>query len=242
MQGRRLKSFGRARRGNMGLLVAAAVPVLFGLAGLTVDFTNGHRARAALQQAADGAALATASELRLRSTSNFAVDAAAAGYVRNNMPDGAVLRDVNATIMENRSGVEVEASASFSSLMGSMFRQEDYVVSVRAVARMSGGTPLCMLALEERQGRAIYLEKDARVLAPDCAVVSNSLNERSIVSRDRAQLNAAMVCAAGGVVGDSANFEHEALTDCPAIPDPLAGRPEPAAGGCDHLLVVEVAG
>lgn len=239
-----LGAFFRATRGNMGLLVAGAVPVLFGLAALTVDFTNGHRARSALQEAADGAALAAASELRLRSTSESSVNAAAAAYVGANMPAGAHLRGVQAATLDDRSGVRVRVSASFSSVMGRMFRDEEYVAQVEAVARLSGGTPLCALALEELQGNAVYLNRRARILAPECAVVSNSASARGIVVRDSSQLNSLMVCSAGGLVGDSDNFENEPLSDCPAIPDPLAGRPEPAAaaGGCDFAAVVQVIG
>lgn len=223
-------------------MVAGAVPVLFGLAALTVDFTNGHRARSGLQQAADGAALAAAAELRLRSTSASTVDAAALAYVENNLPAGVDLRGVNAAILDNRAGVRVRVAASFSSVMGNLFRQEEYVAEVEAVARLSGGTPLCLLSLEENQARALYLEKQARIVAPACALVSNSASARGVIVRDASGIEAASLCSAGGIDGSESSFDNEPLTDCPAIPDPLAGRPEPSVAGCDHILVTRISG
>ncbi|MGE0596289.1 MAG: pilus assembly protein TadG-related protein, partial [Hyphomonadaceae bacterium] len=64
-----LRRFARARRGNLGMMAAGAAPLLLGCAGLAVDFASAWSARSNLQAAADGAAIAAATELPLRSTS-----------------------------------------------------------------------------------------------------------------------------------------------------------------------------
>jgi hypothetical protein len=47
-------------------------------------------------------------------------------------------------------------------------------------------------------------------------------------------LTAASICSAGGVDSRKGNVQPEPVTDCPAIPDPLAGRKDLTLGSCDY--------
>jgi hypothetical protein len=44
-----------------------------------------------------------------------------------------------------------------------------------------------------------------------------------------------MICSAGGASGPSTNFTPEPTTDCPVYEDPLAHRPPPPVGPCNHF-------
>lgn len=234
--------FAQANAGNIGLVGACVAPLLLGLIALAVDFASGWSARSDLQSAADGAALAAARELSLRSTTQNTVQTIVDSFVRENVNDDLSLTSIEATILENRGGVTVAAAAQVGSIFGRLINGQGYAPSVEATARLAGGAPLCALALEESAGRGILLTRRARVLAPNCAVMSNSHDPRGIVAQDSTELLAAMICSAGGAEGARANFSPEPLTDCPALPDPLAGRPEPDAGGCDFTSRVTVSG
>lgn len=224
------------------MVVALAVPVFLGVTALTIDTVGGVSAHADLQQAADAAALAAAHELALRSTTQATIDSVAATYARQNVAPGTRITELSSAILENRQGVRVDMAAHVDPIFGTLFHAEGYTPRVTAVARLAGGAPLCALALESAQPNAVVLDRQAHIVAPDCAVVSNSTSSSGMSVTNNAQIRAAMICSAGGAAGGSAGYEPDAVTDCPAIPDPLAGRPEPRSGGCDHLAVVQVIG
>ena len=52
-------------------------------------------------------------------------------------------------------------------------------------------------------------------------------------------LQAGYICSAGGKVKtNNTNFSPEPMTDCPVIPDPLAGRQPPSDSTCNHLAKI----
>jgi len=232
----------RARGGNIALTVALATPVVLGIMALTLDTVVATNTRANLQQAADGAALAAAHELPLRSTTQTTISTIAANFARQNVARGTQITSITSTILDDRQGVRVEITARVASMFGNLFHPEGFAPHVSSTARLAGGAPLCALALEESQPLAIVLDRSAHLVAPNCAVVSNSSSPQGMSVINSAQIRAAAICTAGGAAGSSSGYDPDAVTDCPAIPDPLANRPEPQAGGCDHLLVVQVVG
>ncbi|MES1198436.1 MAG: TadE/TadG family type IV pilus assembly protein [Pseudomonadota bacterium] len=234
-------AFARARAGNIAITYALAAPVLLGCGALSLDFANAWSSQQTLQSVADGAALAAATELPLRSTNASTVRSIVAGYVHGNAGRVAI-SDIESTILENRSGVRVALTARVSSIFGSMFHPQGYAPMAEAVARLAGGAPLCALALEQMQPHGVYLTDSARLDAPNCAVLSNSQSPQSIAVVNNSKITATMICSSGGAEGYDSNYVPHAITDCPAIPDPLAGREEPNASGCDHLLTLSVLG
>lgn len=238
----RWTAFSRARAGNVALIAAFAIPALFGCSALALDFARGWSARESLQSTADAAALAAATELPLRSTSETTIDAIVAQYVQRNLPQNIQVSALDSRILDRRSGVQVELSAHVPSIMGAMFNPSGFTPHAVAVARLASGAPLCALALDQRAPRAIFLERRARILAPDCAVMSNSVSPNGVVAQDGTELRATMICTAGGFSGSRGNFNPDPVTDCPAIPDPLAGRAEPSSAGCTSLLTLQLSG
>jgi hypothetical protein len=107
-------------------------------------------------------------------------------------------------------------------------------VKTSATAKMTNGLPLCLLALEPRARGAITLQKNARLTAPACVVNSNSTNPSGLISMDDAVLQAGLICSAGGKVKTrNTNYTPEPKTDCPVMPDPLAGRQAPPSVTCN---------
>ena len=238
---RGLAAFRRSRGGNFAVVAAIAAPVLMAGVAVALDFLSAWSTRENLQAAADGAALAAATELPLRSTSPSTVASIVNGYVRQNAV-GVNITSVGSDILANRGGVHVELSAAVASMFGGLFNPTGYAPHVEAVARLAGGAPLCALALEQHQPHGIFLQNSAHVVAPNCAVASNSDSPQSIEAIGSSKLQSIMTCSAGGATGGADNYEPNPVTDCPGIPDPLAGREEPDAHGCDHLLAISVVG
>ena len=226
----------------MTMIVALAVPVLLGVSALAIDTVGGVTTRSSLQQAADGAALAAAHELPLRSTTQTTINSVASTYAHQNVSPGTEITEFSSAILENRQGVRVILAAHVDSIFGSLFNPDGYTPRVTSIARLAGGAPLCALALESAQPFAIVLNRQAHIVAPNCAVVSNSTNPAGMSVTNNAEIRATTICSAGGAAGGSSGYEPDAVTDCPAIPDPLAGRPEPRASGCTHLAVVQIIG
>jgi hypothetical protein len=239
---RHLLAFRRARGGNVALIAAIALPTLLGTGALALDFARAWSVREGLQAAADAAALAAAAELPLRSTSESTVDAIVSEYVTRNLNPNVQLASTESNILPQRAGVQVELRAQIPSVMGGLINPEGFAPRAMSVARLASGAPLCALALEERQQRAIFLNQRARIIAPDCAVMSNSTSPRGVVALDGTELRATTICSAGGYNGSRGNFYPDPVTDCPAIPDPLAARQEPASGGCNSLLTLQITG
>ncbi|MES1201541.1 MAG: pilus assembly protein TadG-related protein [Pseudomonadota bacterium] len=226
----------------MALAAAGLAPVLIGCCALSLDFLSAWSCKESLQSAADGAALAAATELPLRSTNSSTVRSVVEGYVHANVAANVEIDEISSEILDGRSGVHVAITAHTPSAFGGMFHSEGYSPHVEAEARLAGGAPLCALTLEESQPHALLVQRQGHITAPNCAVLSNSRNPQGMVVQDSAKITATMICSAGGAVGDGSNYEPHVVTDCPVMRDPLAGREEPSAGGCDHLIALSVIG
>ncbi len=236
----RLRAFAGCVRGGLATTFAIAFPVLaFGL-GISIDYANLLKSKALLQQAADSAALASARELRVGSTSdtviaNVASNVALAGLSAAPFAGTAV---VSASILGAGSAVRVTLGADIKSLMGGLLVPETKHVTVNATARMMGGAPICVIALDPSANKALNLDKNARLTGVNCAVYSDSTHTNGIGTKDSAIVTAALICSSGGVQNSSNGMTPAPQTDCPAIPDPLAARSGPTVGGCNQTGLV----
>jgi Flp pilus assembly protein TadG len=216
-------------------LFAVAAPVILGMVGLGIDYSLMTRERSKMQVAADAAALAAAGELHLAQSSMNNVPALAQTYAQANLASSApeLGAQVKATVIDNGKAVRVVITASHQSMLARVISQGSVTLGVQAIARISGGYPICGIGLDPMAPGTIHLESEARVFAPKCAVYSNSSSREGIKAVQSAVLTAAVICSAGGKVGSRANFTPMPQTDCPVMPDPLASRPSPVVGGCN---------
>lgn len=115
------RSFWRSDRGALSVIIVLALPLVLSIIGAALDFSRAYSARAALQRAAEAAALAAASLRNAREP-----DAVVAEYVSVNL--GALPPDLTFDVSQNSSGdafdrrVEVtvngEIPAYFLTLVG----------------------------------------------------------------------------------------------------------------------------
>lgn len=243
--------------GNVALIFALGVPALFGLIGIAVDYSSWVRQGAALQKAADAAALAAARELNVATASDERVQAVAEGVVaatfKINRGDDMVT--VKAKLINARrndaekaqtaltEGVKVSLSQRKAAIMSRIVTPELTDLDVSATAMIAGNTRVCVIGLDEAAPDTIRLDNSAKISAGDCSVHVNSRHPTAIRSENDASVLALRTCTAGGYKGGAFNFRPAApLTDCPKTPDPLAERPAPPTGACKYTNLVIPAG
>jgi hypothetical protein len=193
--------------------------------------------QAKLQLAADNAALTAARELTLTNTEDVRIVSVAKAAALSTSASGkaqGAQTSVEAEVVSSRSGVKVNVRETVPTIMGKLLSLPTADLRVTATAKVVGGQKLCFLALDANRAGALTLNNNARLTAETCAVQSNSKHGRGIANDTTGLLRAQRICSAGGTSGPSANYNPAPLTDCPAIPDPLAGRTRPAVGPCSQ--------
>lgn len=227
---RLIRRFARDASGATAILFAVALPVLLMAVGGGIDYASLSLQKSRLQVASDAAAVAAARELHLANAEPARLQPIVESVVNANLGDRASGVDIKTTATVDPLSVTVDLKQSFDGYFLKQFMKTQ--LGVHSVARVSGGTALCVLALDEHARGNITLEMSARLTGNECAVYSNSRSATGVMSKNGARLEAGLICSTGGAEGGSSNFEPEALTDCPPMEDPLANRPEPRVGSC----------
>ena len=225
--------FRRDREGGIVMLLAVALVPLLSVVAVTVDMSTWYAHQARLQSVADGAALASARELRMASASVGHVSRIAEGYVHGSpVLAGGERPSVNASVNPARNAVQVDLTAQVSPIFTRILTDKLQTVSVPAVARLTGSLPVCVIALERAAEKTLHLDKSARITAERCAIYSNSEHGQGLRVDADATVRAGLICSAGGKFGKGSSFEPQPLTDCPPISDPLDARQTPNVGSC----------
>jgi hypothetical protein len=217
----------------MVLFASALMLITVLITGGVVDYVSLVMQKAEVQAAADNSALGSVRELQVASddeTRLLAVATVIAQSNLNNMQNVVV----NAHTVLEGSGVEVTVTAPprvfFPGIVGMMAKP----VTARAVAEVSG-SPVCMIGLEIKTDRTLHMQKKAAITARNCAIYSNSKGKGGITVEGDAKVTADFICSAGGIKLDKKMaLDPAPLTDCPPMSDPLASRPPPTVGSCDH--------
>lgn len=229
--------FGRAKDGNIALTAALALPIALALAGAAIDFSRYHADRNALQEFADTLALRGARELSLASSSDQTIVGAVTSAAHSLSAELGVDRfSISVSVNRDDASVKVDLSQEARRTMLPVSfapYNEPLTVSSEAVAR--GGRNVCVVALRQ-DGEAFSAQDAASLSAPTCAVLSNSTSKTSILVTGKAELDASLICSAGGYEGGATAFTpRPPLTDCPLYDDPLADRSPPPVGACTNV-------
>lgn len=227
------------RFGNVAVIFGLALPALLTFVGAAVDYGNLVAGRAQMQTAADAAALHGARELRLSNATAATVQQDAQNFALANLKGGNFTPTITPNAdMVNRI-VTVTVSANVPTYVMKFLGAATANVSATASAKVKGGDPLCVVGLNSKANFTIEMDKNAALQAPGCVVYSNSTNANGLMANNNATLSAAMICTAGGKSGAGpGSFAPTPQTDCPVMPDPLAGRPAPAASTCKQTGLV----
>lgn len=217
--------------GSISILYALMIPVVFGAAGIALDYSRAASERSKMQAVADSAAIAAARELQMARADPEKIAAIARNYVTTQISDAAVGTKVDTQALT----VRVDLKKDIEPTIAKVIWPGKIHLTASATAGMSGGLPLCLIGLDTKAKGTIKLEQNALLTAPGCVVYSNSKSPHGLQSMDDAVLKAGFICSAGGKVQTkNTNYSPSPQTDCPVISDPLADRKAPATASCDY--------
>jgi len=231
-------------RGATAMVFALAAPVLFGFAGVAVDYASWTRQIEKLQSASDAAALAATKELSLSAPDQTRIEAVARSVVQAYVqptavaprgasdPGDAVV--VAAAFVNNRTGVKITLTQRKQAIMSRLVTPALTDIMVSATAAMTGNRKICVITLDTSSSATLELDNTAKLTANGCAVFGNSRDVKAVSAKQNSTLTAALICSSGGFEGSSINFVGQRMGDCPPQPDPLANRPTPPLPGCTH--------
>jgi Flp pilus assembly protein TadG len=233
-----LRRFAQNLAGNMSILMVGTIGVAMFIAANVIDYASLTIQKQSIQGLADRAALGAAQELIVAQASDARVTAVAQAIVKASYEGEQV---TTATIIDGNTAVHVTIEATPKTFFnGPMASGVDRLRS-EATAEVSGGGNICMLGLDKTAIATLKLSNRARLSAPECAVYSNSVSEKSLWLADTSRVYADNICVAGGVQGPETSFTlNQPTLDCPQLEDPLRNRPNPDVGDledCDYTNV-----
>lgn len=212
------------------IVFSLALPILLAVMGGAIDYGFLFMQKSRLQSTADASAVAAAREYHMANTADSSVKSTVEGVVSAHLGKDASAVKISVTTSQEPLSVTVDLQQAVDGFVLSQFKGG--TVGAHAVALVSGGTPLCVLGLDESADYTISLDSSARLKGQKCAVYSNSRSSQGVASQSNARLHAELICSAGGITGGETNFEPNPLSDCPPMIDPLAARPAPPIGSC----------
>ncbi|WP_158266829.1 pilus assembly protein TadG-related protein [Alsobacter soli] len=239
---------------SIAMLFGVMAPLVFGMGVVATDYASIYRERSTLQDAADSASLAAASELRLANPDSRRLASLAASFVASKLkgeaprfeaggaassaqhsgsqsehrtiqtPSGQI--DVITTVDYDRQTLKTVLSRKVATYALRHLGAAPDQIGVESVARLMGASPLCVLSLERKENKTVAMLKGSRVTAKDCAVQSDSASADGLFADDAtSQVRASKICAATAP-RRSAALQVFAPTPvaCPPADDPLAAR------------------
>jgi Flp pilus assembly protein TadG len=232
-----LKRLANDKRGTVAVTFGlGAVPML--LAGsMAVDMANASKMKAQLQAAVDSAVLAAATRLAVNASETDKEETAIETFAANissrmlAMLTSSPVVDVDFPTKT----VTMTATITTGTLVSSLITDE-LQIGVTASATISPGTPICMMALNPHQEKAINIQGTADLTADECAIHVNSDHEdAALYQTGTGTATAESFCVHGGYSGDK--FTPEPRDRCMVENDPLATQfaSDWAAAGIDSM-------
>jgi len=234
------------KKGSFAINFAILMPILLAMAASGLDFTAYNQQKAAMQSAADAAAIAAVKEATLKGWSSSIANSIAESVVDSNYSPtnaGTNYHKVSSLADQTNRRITVTvAQDHYPYFMASVFPSPQ--IKVQATATAAGSSNICVIGLDETRSGTLKLDDSAVLSAPKCAVYSNSNAHDGISAVHFSKLTAELTCSVGGTQSGSGNFANDPVTNCPSVADPLASRPAPSFSPvCDHNgLVVNTRG
>ncbi len=226
---RSFRGFLSSSAGNIAVSVSLAIPGLMGAVGLASDYAFYSSKRSELQGAADSAALAAAREFSIATSSTSTISAAAKSFAAASTKSNIT---TTVSIDKPNSAITVELREDWTPFFAHFLGAEITPVIAKATAALVGRANLCVLTLDGSSTKTISLGTSSKISANGCGIYANSSNSEAISLAGSSVIKADLTCSVGGVA-NRGTITPAAMTDCPVIEDPLAGRAPPAMGACD---------
>lgn len=203
--------------GSVALTVAVLFPFCLVAGAGAVEMLTLSSDHSKMQDAADAAALAGASQLDL--VPDSAVVQAAAATAQENLADVATRNSVSvsATVSPDRQSVQVAVRGDRQSFFGGLLTQAGYTAGARSAAAKLNRAARCIIGLSTTDGAVLDFQNTAQIAAPGCLIHSN----QDISAQPGSGVNAGVVQAVGQASGP---ISPVPLTGAPRMADPFASR------------------
>lgn len=229
-----LSRLGRDNGGNVAMIFGLMFMPMFAFIGASVDYGMALRARTALQNMTDAAAIAGA---RLPATSNMNRYNAAQAMLDSTLGQSqfsAAQTNIDA------SNAEVIVAASYNqptAIMGLLGVNSIPVAATSAArSQIENGGVVCMLALNPSTDDGLHLQGITKTSSKNCWAWVNSSSSEAINAVGAASGTAQGYCTAGGVIGGE-HFNPTPFSGCEPMDDPFAADftwHYPDADNCDY--------
>ncbi|ASP35668.1 pilus assembly protein TadG-related protein [Labrenzia sp. VG12] len=229
------QAFARCQRGTIAVYTALLMPVAIGGFGLGAEASFWYFQQRKIQNAADVAAYAAATQLRLNRSEESLSDAALAAAVKTGYStslgnltfswppgSGSFAGDGNA--------VEIALTENHPRLFTSLFTSGTISLSGRAVAQLRQGFPTCILSLDQTSSGAITFTGSSDATLEGCNVHANSTSDQSVLVTGNGKVDTPCVSAVGEVSATSGLSMSECVAPieyAEAIEDPFSDIPAP---------------
>lgn len=254
----RLRKFWKNEGGATAVVMGLMSPVVIGGMALGGETGYWYYTQRKLQHAADVAAHAATVRKRIGENGaplqNAAVRvASASGFLpvmTDANPDPGVTNLVTSNLIVNNpplagaavgddNAVEVILSETKPRLLSSIFSKDPVTIKARAVAKLIGGSPACVVALSAVKSKAVEVSGNTSVTLNDCSVVANSIQpDAYYMPNSTAELTADCISTVGGSSIKNPSPDLLDLKVCssvqenaPPAADPYADVPEPVVSG-----------
>ena len=217
---------------------AVLLPAIALSAGVAVDYSGIYSAKSNLQQMADAAVLAAAREMVLINKTTDSVEAVAKNFFIANMATKKISfslgYEITTAVDKVNNNLTVSLSAKRRNAFGNFLQPEYTTITAVAKAKALAGMNICAIGLDTKNKDTLFLKEDAVLVGNNCGIFSNSTHAKGISLKNKANLQANMVCSAGGFVKTGQNPSTIPVTDCPPVDDPLISRAGLSVGGCRY--------
>lgn len=219
--------------GSTAMMFAIALPAVLAATGVAVDFGTYTLKMGQMQAAADASAISGAKELAVAGASDQTINGAVLSFVQQQFI-GKTNNVVTNTVIDRKLGtLTVNLEEDWAPAFAQFINADITPIKVTATASLLGAANICVLALNPSATQDLVLKDTSQITANGCGTFSNSTSAQSITLTGSSAISAAIICSSGGVSSTSSlSMKPGPTSDCPPIPDPLAGRATPGVGAC----------
>jgi len=136
----------------------------------------------------------------------------------------------------NPTRVELSATGKFRTSVSAAIGVDKLTVTENAVAKLTSGQVICMLALDPHGEASLDVRSGATLLAPTCSVQVNSDHKFSTRVDHGGMAMAKDFCTRGGSRG---KYEPYMNTECSAVKDPYENLIAPAPDTCVDQVALD---
>lgn len=214
--------------GATAILFALMAAVLFGMAGLALDYNRGTHLKTEMQAALDAAVIAAMqAEPEDRA-------ARAAEYFKANLNASSALSIALNFTEPAANQLKGVATTKINTTLARVFSVNTLDVSTQATAAADSSGKVCILVLDAAAPQALLVNNGAQISAPNCEIHVKSKAAPAAVFNAGTSIDSLRLCISGSNVIDNGGSHPNTQTSCTTADDPYVGRyPDPSSASCD---------